>query len=371
MVHLRSLFIERDLMREAEERVLESYRREGVSSVIWTVTYACNLRCRHCYEAAGSPLSNELDTEEALNLIKELRELGKPILFISGGEPLLRDDIYIILKESVDAGMRVILSSNGTLIDDTVADKIADTKVHYVALSIYGPEKFHDYFTRILGSFKRTVNALRLLREKSMKIGIKTIVTRENYRHIPYLFYLAKKLGASLVYICDFIPIGRGSNMEKMALSNMEWRRLMDILIEDILLNNGYRDIEIDIGAHPSTAIYALLKLRELGFNVDHAIQRLRLKRENPIGQGFISISPSGDILLSNFLPNIKLGNIREIRIRDAIKNDLYRLLGDSNNLKGICGKCSYRHLCGGCRVKAYYKYADLFEEDPSCIVYR
>jgi len=370
MVHLRSLFTERNLLREAEERVLESYRVGGVSSVIWIVTYGCNLRCIHCYESAGTPSQDELDTEEAFNLIMELKELGRPLLFISGGEPLLRNDIYSILRYSVNAGLRVILSSNGTLINESIADEIADTRVHYVTLPIYGPEKFHDYFTRMPGSFRKVVNALELLRERGLNIGIKTIVTKENYMYIPYIFDLAKYLGASLVYICDFIPIGRGFKMQKIVLSNIEWRRFMDTLIENILLNNEYKDIEIDIGAHPSTAIYTLMKLRELGFNVDNAIQRLMLKRENPIGQGFISIAPNGDILLSNFLPNIKLGNIRETSIREAIKNNLYRLLGDSNNLKGKCGKCIYKHLCGGCRVKAYYRYGDLFEEDPSCIIF-
>jgi len=358
-------------MEEAERKVLHAYKTGGVSSVIWTVTYACNLRCRHCYEAAGAPLPNELTTEEALNLIKELRDVGKPLLFISGGEPLLRNDIYVILEESVKAGMRVILSSNGTLINEDVADKIADTNIHYVTLSIYGPEEFHDYFTRVPGSYRKTVNAFKLLRERGLKVGIKSVVTRETSKHIIYLFDLAKELDASLVYICDFILIGRGSEMEKMMLTNEEWRRLMDNIIDKILLNNEYRNIEIDIGAHPSTAIYTLIKLRNMGYDVTQAIKKMSLKRENPIGQGFISISPNGDILLSNFLPSVKLGNIREIRIREAIKNDLYRLIGDSNNLKGVCGKCEYRHLCGGCRVKAYYKYGDLLAEDPSCLVYR
>jgi radical SAM protein with 4Fe4S-binding SPASM domain len=371
MVHLRSLFTNDDLMHEAEERVLSSYKKKGISSVIWTVTYSCNLRCKHCYENAGEPLNNELNTSEALKVIEELKNIGRPLLFISGGEPLLRSDIYTILSESVKAGMRVILSSNGTLINSEVADRLADTHIHYVTLSLYGPEKFHDRYTRIKGSYRKTLNAFKLLVERGIRVGIKSIVNRETMGYIKYLFGLARDLGINLVYICDFIPVGRGRYIESLKLSNDEWRRVMDMLIDEILLNDYYDGIEIDIGAHPSTAIYTLNKLKDKGIDVSKALEKMSVKRENPVGQGFISISPEGDILLSNFLPNVRLGNVKRDRLEDVVKNPLYRRLGDSDNFKGICEKCQYRHLCGGCRVKAYLEDGDLFAEDSSCLVYR
>jgi len=275
------------------------------------------------------------------------------------------------MSESVKAGMRVILSSNGTLIDEDVADRIADTHIHYVTLSLYGPKEFHDRYTGVEGSFRKTLKAFKLLRDRGIKTGIKSIVNRETMGFIKYFFDLARDLRINLVYICDFIPVGRGRYIKSLRLSNDEWRKVMDMIIDEILLNEDYDEIEIDIGAHPSTAIYTLNELRNRGMDVSKAIEKMRIKRENPIGQGFISISPEGDILLSNFLPSIKLGNIRRDRIWDVVNNPLYKMLGDSDNLKGICGQCPYRHLCGGCRVKAYLEYKDLFAEDPSCLVYR
>ena len=161
MVHLRSLFFS-NTYSEAEKRALDSYKRGGVSSVIWSVTHRCNLKCRHCYADAGQPFYNELSTEEGMDVIDQLVECGKPLLFISGGEPLMRNDIFKILSESVKKGMRVILSTNGTLIDERIADTIVESEVHYVTVPIYGPPKFHDYYTGIEGSYEKVLKALKL-----------------------------------------------------------------------------------------------------------------------------------------------------------------------------------------------------------------
>lgn len=147
MVHLRSLFTEKNLMAEAEEHALNSYHIKRISSIIWMVTYRCNLKCKHCHEGFDKPSMEELNTHEAVKVIEELSAAGKPLLFISGGEPLLRDDIHLLLKESVKRGMRVILSSNGTLIDEDAADKIADTGVNCAAIPLYGPKELHEHFT--------------------------------------------------------------------------------------------------------------------------------------------------------------------------------------------------------------------------------
>lgn len=369
MVHLRSLFFSK-VYSEAEKKSLDSYRLGEVSSVIWSVTHKCNLKCRHCYADAGQPYQGELSTEEAMDVIEQLREVGEPLLFISGGEPLMRKDIFNILSESVRSGMRVILSTNGTLIDDEIADKIVEVGVHYVTIPVYGPAQFHDYYTGIEGSYKKALNALKLLKERKIKTGLKTVVTRNTYKYIKYLFDLANEVGATLVYMCDLIPTGRAGLIREERLDKDSWKHLMDEIIEKILLNNKYSNIEIDIGAHPSAAIYTMLKLRDMGYDVDQAIKKMEEKRESPVGQGFLSISPTGNILLTNFIPWLVIGNIRKIKLVDALSNPVYQKLGNPNNLRGLCRKCEYRFLCGGCRAKAVIDRGDIFEEDSSCLIH-
>lgn len=365
MTHLRSLFQDHGSLSEAEHTAMASLRRGGISSVIWVITERCNLKCVHCYE--GDRYTNGPTTEEAMKIIDRLYEAGKPLTFISGGEPLLRDDIFTILGRLKELGFRVLLSTNGTLIDEEVAHKLAHIGVDNVAISLYGPKEVHDSFTRVKGSHAKVIRAFELLSGLGVALTVKTVMARRVLPHIDYLFSLADRFGVKALYLCDFLPIGRGALLRDQIPGKDDWRALLNLFIEKIIIGDGHPGVEIDIGLHPSAAIYVMEELRKRGYDVSSAEDKMRKRRLSTEGRGFISISPRGEVLLSNYLPLI-IGRASE-DLREVLKHPLYAAAGDSSKLKGWCGSCPYREMCGGSRVKAYIYSGDLLGEDPTCLI--
>ncbi len=366
MTHLKSLFKDYEGLSEAERVAHRSLVRGGISSVIWVVTERCNLRCIHCYE--GGRTTPEISTKDAFRVIDRLYEAGKPLTFISGGEPLLRKDITLILERLKDLGFRIILSTNGTLVNEKIAKKFADLGIDNVAIPLYGPKPFHNHFTG-LPVYDKAIKTLELLSDLGISLTIKTVVARSVLNNLNYIFEVASKYRAKAVYLCDFIPVGRGALLKDEVVSKGEWRDLLNKFIDEMILGDKYPDIELDIGLHPSAAIYVMEELKRRGYDVSRAEEKMMKRRLSVEGRGFVSISPIGDVLLSNYLP-IKLGNVVKdgLSLKDIIDNPLYKAIGDSSNLKGKCGSCKYKELCGGSRVKAYIYENDILGEDPTCI---
>ncbi len=366
MVHLRYLF--KDYDSDGYRAAVESYRRSGISSVIWMITNMCNLKCKFCYLKAGSMLTNELSTEEALQLIDELIELGKPLLFISGGEPLLRPDVSQLLSYAAENGLKIILSTNGTLVTSQIVDLIARLGIHYVALPFYGLKTLHEHYTGVHGSFDAVLKAISRLKERGLNICIKMIALKPLMDAFSKILEFVAKLKVDLVYICDLMPCGRGVNLRDEMLSLDDWRNLLDIIIQECIIGSRY-SFEIDIGAHPSTAIYVFEKLKSLGYNVSSVLNKMAKRKLCPVGRGFIAISPAGDILPCNFLPTYSIGNIRTCGLKDIVKSHNIKSLGDTSKLTGRCFTCTYRDLCGGCRAKAFLYNGDLYSSDPTCLI--
>ena len=367
MVHLRSLF-RRKTEEDYEKSVRESYYKRGISSCLWIVTNRCNLKCRHCYVDAGEPIHDELDLELAEKVIEELSDYEVPLLFISGGEPLLRQDIFEILSHATSVIPRVILSSNGVLIDREEAGKLREIGIARVMVPLYGERKFHDYYTGIKGSHDRLLNSIKCLKDEGIKVGLKTVINRETFSQMPNVFNLASTLELDLIYLCDLIPCGRGEQLLEYRLSVPEWRRLLTWIIDEFLLGDG-PEFEIDIGAHPSVSIFVMKELERRGIDVSYARTRLLWKRACPVGQGYIAIAPNGDTLLCNFSPELRIGNIVREGLERIISSAVLKSLSRTDKLGGSCGVCLFKEMCGGCRVKALLHSNDLFGEDPSCLI--
>ena len=366
MTHLKGLFTDHEPLSEAEKVAMSSLRRGGISSVIWVVTERCNLRCAHCYEGDRIP-PREISTEEAFGVIDKLYEAGRPLTFISGGEPLLREDIMQILNRLKELGFRVILSTNGTLLDENKAKKLASIGVDNVAIPLYGPREFHDRFTGVSSAHDRVMKAFKVLSELGVSLTVKTVALRGVIKHIDYLLTVADRFGARALYLCDFVPVGRGKLIQNEVLTKEEWRGLLDRFIEEFILRDEHPGLELDLGMHPSAAIYVMKRLEGMGIDVSQAVERMRKRRLSTEGRGFISISPHGDVLLSNYLP-IKLGNALRDDLKELLNHPVYKAVGDSSTLKGKCGSCPFKDLCGGSRVKAYVYTGDVLGEDPTCV---
>ena len=367
MSHVRSLYFGGSLA-EIGKKTLEAYEQRRPSEVIWNITNSCDLFCRHCYVNADvSRAANELTPAEALDLVRQIGEAGVPLLFITGGEPFSRPDLYALLGKAQEYGIKVVLSTNGLAIDDKAADQLKGFGIDYVAISLYGPEAFHDDYVGAKGAFRRVHEAIGRLQIRGIKVGIKTTVTAATFPHFFDLIEVAKGLGAGLVYACDLIASGRAVPLQEKRICDAQWLQIADAVVDDVLAT-PLGGLEYDIGANPSLAMVILAKLKARGADTQKGEARLRVKSACPVGKGLMGINSEGDVLPCSFVQEYNVGNIRTLGVQGAIEK-LFAL-GDAP-LEGRCGSCDLVALCRGCRVKAYHHGASILGEDPTCLLVR
>ncbi len=333
-------------------------------SVIWELTYNCNLRCKHCLVSAGIPLQNELSLEEIKKIIGQLAQMKVFSITFSGGEPLLRKDFFEILRYASKLNIGVKFSTNGTLVNDQVIKELDSINVFAVQISIDGIEKTHDTFRGVSGSFKKTIKALKKFVDAGYWIIVSTMMTKHNLNEIKPLLELAISLKAATFKISSFIPTGRGrKNIEELSLSQLEIKNLAKEMIE---LKNKYKDIiQMDIDGtyswlfekSPTNSRIIIGGARRLGCSA---------------GRSQLVISPDGKIFPCPFLQDFIAGDLRKERLKDIWrKSEVFNIFRNIKKeyLKGKCKTCKYTpYFCsGGCRAAAYVKTKDFYAEDPFC----
>ncbi len=366
MAHLRSLFFDGPLS-EAEDKAMAAYRLGRPSEVIWNITNRCNLLCDHCYMAADAHVkADQFTDEETIELVRRMGDAGVPLLFLSGGEPLLRRNFWEILQTACALDMRVTISTNATTIDREVARRLRTAGVDWIATSIYGPEDFHDAMVRVPGTYARVIDAVRILREEGVGVALKTAVSVDTLPYIPDIVALAKELDAGLLYFCDLITSGRSEGESGARISDQQWRELADYILEDIL--DPSSRLEYDIGALPSVIPYIAGRLKERGVDVSKGLERLKIISACPVGKGHMNINSEGGIMPCQFAQDWTIGNIRHMTLREATE-ELYKF--DRQDAKGACSvkNCDYSRLCRGCRTKAFHEFGDPMAEDTTCIL--
>jgi radical SAM protein with 4Fe4S-binding SPASM domain len=349
--------------------------------IFWNLTSSCNLNCSQCYINADSKQSKEeLSTQEAYRLIDEAVASRTPLLMFSGGEPLVRPDFWELLLYAKDMGARVALSSNGILITKAVAKRLKENNVEYVGISLDGAKaSTHDMIRGQKGSFDSSINALKNCIEIGIKCGIRITATKDNYKEIPDLIDLAVKLGVPRYCLYWLVPSGRGKREYKNKQLNkdqLSW--VLDKLYEAASTLDP-KKIEILTVDAPQDAIYVLNRLKkEDPQRYEKAREILELVGDTcSAGDRVLNIDPQGNIYPCQFaqLELLKVGNIKQNEL-EKIWNDLANvsltnLRNKVDKLKGQCGKCVHKKLCsGGCRIRAYYEYGDIWAEDPFCISY-
>lgn len=351
---------------QLEKKCSEAYKRFGVAEVVWLVTRKCNLRCLYCHVDAAKLNDAELTTNESMKVISELSELGVPVIFISGGEPLIREDIKQILQELKDHRIKIVLSCNGLLLDKQNRQSIRENDVWYVAVSIHGPKHIHDRIVGRKGTFEKVTKNIDACRKENIKICVKSIVTEENYQYIPWVVdYSCTEHEVNAFYICDMVSTGRAKGLKP--IDRFKWRNLLDILMDKIIEH----DIcTMDIGAHPSAASYVIHKLEneKIGKNIRNFKNSLEKVKACPATRGFISISPEGDVLPCNFMHGYTVGNVHKSSLKDILLSSNKLAALRRSRPKGYCSSCVYRCFCSGCRAKAFIN-GDLFGEDPTCLL--
>ena len=345
--------------------------------VVWDFTHMCNLKCKHCYQRADKPLPDELTTEEAKRLIKELADADVVAIAFSGGEPLLRPDFFELAAYARSLGIYVSVATNGTTITKAVAERLKQIDVNYVEISLDGAKaETHDEFRGIPGMFDRTIEGIKNCVDVGLYTCIATTATKHNLSELQVTYELAVELGCKRHMIFNFIPTGRGVELVQTDLSPEEREEQLNQVYNNLTSGRGCEAFS----TAPQLARIALQRVSEgRGPLVSaHFAAQTNLGEQTRLiaeflggcgaGRCYCAIEPNGDVLPCVFMP-IKVGNIREKPFLEIWRtSQVLRDLRDRSRLKGHCGECEYRYACGGCRARAYGYFGDYDMPDPGCI---
>ena len=322
--------------------------------VVYNCTSRCNLRCLHCYAASDSTRRDtELSTAQAKKLMTDVLEVNAPVVLFSGGEPLLRPDLFELLAEAKRIGLRTVISTNGTLIDGDTAQKIAESNVSYVGISIDGPEEFHNRFRQTSGCFKATMTGFENCRKANLRMGLRFTISNSNKEQVPAVFDICKDNGVRRVCFYHLIRSGRAKDIESQVVSSTDTRKVMDVILERAadFVAKGLLDEVLTVGNH-ADGPYLLVKMQQQGKNIDQQKQLLLSNGGNRIGEKISSVGWDGSVYADQFWRNYPLGNVTQKTFKQIWTNEndpvLQKLRNKSKFTDKRCLKCKWFDLCKG-----------------------
>ncbi len=344
--------------------------------VIWEVTRACDLACVHCRaEAVARRHPLELTTDEGRRLLDQIREFGHPLVVLTGGDPIKRPDVFDFIAYGNQLGLRMTMTPSGTpLMTPEVIDRLQAAGLARMAVSLDGSTAaIHDAFRQVRGSFDWSVNMLRHARRIGLSTQVNTTVTRRNFNDFDGLCALMVDLGIDLWSVFFLVVTGRGRPEDEIDAEQHE------IIFAKMYELSKRVPFDIKSTAAPPYRRFVLqqqvaerrktgthrTRARSIGFTLKGGLARAP-KSVND-GNGFVFISHLGDVFPSGFLP-ISAGNVRHTPLPALYRDsELFRTLRDYSQLKGKCGLCEFREVCGGSRARAYGVMGDYLESDPYC----
>ena len=335
--------------------------------VAWEVTRTCNLACIHCRAAAlDRPYENELTTAECFKLLDEIQTFASPIIILTGGEPLLRPDIFEIAAYGNQKGFRMTMAVNGTILSADKTRRMQDAGIQRISISLDGATAAsHDAFRQVPGAFEGALRGVQYAREAGLDFQINTTITQRNLEELPAIQELTISLGAVAHHIFLLVPMGRGKDLTEQGINAEQYEETLHWFYEQ-------RDrTPLQLKATCAPHYYRILRQRarsegrEVSFNTFglDAMTRGCLG-----GVGFAFISHVGQVQPCGYL-ELNCGNIREQSFREIWENStIFRDLRDFGKYRGKCGGCEYVKVCGGCRARAYESTGDYLAEEPLCL---
>lgn len=365
----------------------------------WEITRSCNLACAHCRAAAlRHPYTDELTTEECYRLLDQVSDIGRPIIILTGGEPLLRRDIFDIAAYGIEQGLRVVLATNGVLVTPEVARRLAMVGIPRISVSIDFPNATeHDLFRGKAGSFQAALDGIRAARDAGVQVQINSTITKSNVACLEDLLALALEVGAVAFHPFMLVPTGRGKELESEELAPIEYEKTLHWIYdkskemgdriffkptdvphymrvvsqrEAVAPVNPSSHQQTDSIKAPTHAIrgHSIGGSPRGGRPVRHAGGMESITRGCLAGSGFFFVSHTGIVQGCGYL-EVPAGNIRQQPLAEIWRTSpLFTELRDFSRLKGKCGRCEYRDVCGGCRARAYGATGDYLAEEPYCI---
>jgi len=343
--------------------------------VVWNCTRRCNLHCVHCYSSAGNQDSPEaLNTEEAKSFIRDLADFGVPVVLFSGGEPLLREDIFELAGFAREQGIRTVLSTNGTLITKEVAERIRDAGFAEVGISLDGVGEKNDRFRGKKGAYKAALKGIRNCVTLEQRVSLRLTITRDTCSEIPAIFELAEREGVERVCFYHLAYVGRASNLAKDDLPHTEARAVVDLICERTidLYRRGFPKEVLTVDNH-ADGIYLYLKLKEQDpARAERALALLRANGGNNSGIRIGAVDDVGNVHADQFWQHYSFGNVRQRKFGDIWMDTSDSLMRGLKYRKGLlqgrCARCQYNDLCNGnLRVRAEAVFDDVWAEDPAC----
>ena len=342
--------------------------------VAWEVTRSCNLACIHCRASSmHGPYEGELSTDQAFRLVDDIAAFSKPVIILTGGEPLLREDIYDIAAYGNKKGLRMVLATNGTLVTEEIAGKMIEAGIQRVSISIDGMDtQSHDAFRNVPGAFMGALAGIEAMKKAGLEFQINTTITKANLNHLEGIMDLAIKIGAAAHHIFLLVPTGRGKEMAEQAISPDAYEKTLNWFYDTSL------NCPIQLKATCAPHYYRIYHQRgkekgsrdtEYGAKERKAVSPLHTMTRGCLGGvSFCFISHTGQVQPCGYL-ELDCGQTKENGFKDIWNNSL--LLKDLRNLnqyKGKCGRCEFIKICGGCRARAYEITGDYLAEEPFCI---
>jgi heme b synthase len=321
--------------------------------VAWELTRNCNLDCIHCRAAATlEPHAGELSTEECKKILDDISGFASPTIILTGGEPLMRDDIFDIIDYGTEKGLRLVIAINGTLLDKTKAEKLKAKGIKRVSMSLDGKDRTsHDSFRGVDGSFNAVMEAAEILTNTELPFQINTTVTRLNADDLEHIYNVVKSTGACAWHIFLLVPVGRGGGLKGKELDAEMYENVLEWLYGIERKN----EIETKVTCAP------------------HYYRIVKEKGDTPksagclAGKSFMFISHRGIAQPCGYL-EIPSGDVKRDGVKEVWETSpVFQQLRDLSGYKGKCGTCRYLKICGGCRARAYESFGDMLEAEPLC----
>jgi radical SAM protein with 4Fe4S-binding SPASM domain len=343
--------------------------------VIWNICMHCNMECPHCYASAVvKPSPTDLTREEGLRLLDEMASYGVRVVIFSGGEPLMRPDVYDLLSHAKQCGISPHLSTNGSLIDESVARRLAEVGVDYVGVSIDGIEEFNDAYRGMAGGFEAAFRGLRHAKNTGMKTGLRMTLSRRNVDQLDAMIDIALDANADRFYVSHLVYSGRGFQVAHEDLSRDEQRSTLSRLFETAeSLIKSVPKMKIVTGSNDSDGVFLLQWIRNRHGDVAAGrVRELLLQRGgNSAGERIVNVDSRGRVHPDQFWRAAVLGDIRKESFAKILEHPLREQLRRRlEYLTGRCGSCSERELCRGShRERALATHRALWAPDPACVM--
>lgn len=321
--------------------------------VAWELTRNCNLNCKHCRARASlGPHKDELETDECKRLMDHIASFSDPTIIFTGGEPLLRKDIFELASYGKEKGLRIVMATNGTLIDREKALECKKAGIKRISISIDGKDNItHDALRGVEGSFVSTIKATEILKDIGLSFQINTTVTYENIGDLGSIYELTKKLGACAWHVFMLVPVGRAEEFKGKELNAQAY----ESCLEWLYTIESKHEMELKVTCAP------------------HYYRIVKEKGDTPkssgclAGKSFMFISHIGIVQPCGYL-ELPSGNVRKEDVKKIWEeSNVFNMLRDFSLYRGKCGRCRYIRICGGCRARAYEATGDFLNEEPYC----